>query len=101
MAGKPVEFHPEAIAEAEAAVDWYLHRSRRAAEGFILELERAVDAITKGPERWPIFQGNFRRHPLRRFPFLIISRQLSNSNQVIAVAHGRRRPGYWQSRSAK
>ena len=67
MAGKPVEFHPEAIAEAEAAVDWYLHRSRRAAEGFILELERAVDAITKGPERWPIFQGNFRRHPLRRF----------------------------------
>ena len=101
MTGKPVDFHPEAFAEAGEAANWYRERSPRAASDFLRELERAVQAISDAPERWPIFKGNFRRYPLPRFPFLLIYRQLSNSIQVIAVAHGRRRPAYWQSRSAK
>jgi hypothetical protein len=29
MSGKPVEFHPEVLAEAEAALRWYRERSAR------------------------------------------------------------------------
>ena len=53
MGAKPVEFHPEALAEAEAALAWYGERSSGAAEGFLTELERAVEAISEAPDRWP------------------------------------------------
>ena len=47
MSGKPVEFHPEALAEAEAAVVWYRERSFRAAEAFTDELTKAVARATE------------------------------------------------------
>ena len=99
MSGKPVEFHPEALAEAEAAVAWYRERSLRAAKMFVSELERAVTAISEAPYRWPLFQAGCRRLPLRRFPYLVVYREKPRSIEVLAVAHGRRRPGYWRSRS--
>jgi hypothetical protein len=49
MSGKPVEFRPEAFAEAEAAVARYRERSVRAAEVFVSHLERAMVAISKAP----------------------------------------------------
>ena len=45
-----VGFHPEAIAEAAAAVQWYQERSEEAAVAFIEELERAVGSIAEAPE---------------------------------------------------
>ena len=38
MSHVPVEFDPEAIAEAKEAFHWYAKRSQRAADGFIAEL---------------------------------------------------------------
>ncbi len=70
MSGKPVEFHHEAAAEAEAALAWYRERSPRAAGAFVSELERAIDAISETPQRWPLFPEGYRRYPLLRFPFL-------------------------------
>jgi plasmid stabilization system protein ParE len=99
MSGKPIEFHPEAFAEAEAVVAWYRERSLRAAEAFVSELERAIAAISEAPRRWPFFQADCRRFPLRRFPYLVIYRERAQSIEVLAVAHGRRRPGYWRPRT--
>lgn len=101
MSGKPVEFHPEALTEAEATVVWYRERSLRAAEGFISELEKGVRAVVKAPRRWPIFEAGCRRYPLRRFPYLLIYRETARSIEVLAVAHGHRRPGYWRSRKTR
>jgi plasmid stabilization system protein ParE len=53
MPAKRVEFHPEAALEAEAALEWYRQRSERAAQEFLRELEKAVDAIIRAPERYP------------------------------------------------
>jgi plasmid stabilization system protein ParE len=99
MSGKPVEFHPEALAEAEAAVAWYRERSPRAAEAFADEVAKAVASISEAPQRWPIFDAGFRRFPLRRFPYLVVYREKLLSIEVLALAHGRRRPGYWRTRS--
>ncbi len=38
MARQPVEFHPEAIAEARAAFEWYRQRSEGAAAAFLTKL---------------------------------------------------------------
>ena len=53
MAQLPVDIHPEAIAEAQAAYRWYRERNRNAAAAFLAELDRAVKAISEDPARWP------------------------------------------------
>lgn len=98
MPGKPVEFHPEALEEAEAAICWYRERSDPAAAGFKQELERAV-AVAEAPQRWPAGVAGTRRFVLRRYPVCLVCRERPSSVQIIAVAHGRRRPGYWRDRS--
>lgn len=98
MSGKPVEFHPEALAEAEAALAWYLERSSRAAEVFLGELEKGIEAVSEGPHRWLKYEHGCRRYPLLRLPYLLVYRETAVSIQILAVAHGRRRPGYWRAR---
>jgi plasmid stabilization system protein ParE len=46
----PIDYHPEARLEADAAFDWYRKRSPRAAERFCLELEKAHAAIQDTPQ---------------------------------------------------
>jgi len=99
MTRKVVEFHPVAAAEAEAAVGWYRERSVRVAEAFLAEIERAAATIAESPERWPLFGAEARRYPLHRFPFWVIYRAKGEVIQVLAVAHARRKPGYWRPRS--
>jgi plasmid stabilization system protein ParE len=46
---RPVVFHPAALAEAEAATEWYRQRSERAAARFLDELDRAIQQISSDP----------------------------------------------------
>jgi plasmid stabilization system protein ParE len=99
MTARQVEIHPEALAEAEAALDWYAERSSHAPVMFMEELDKAIESIVDAPKRWPIFDDDCRRFPLFRFPYFIVYHEKSESLiQILAVAHGRRRPGYWHSR---
>jgi plasmid stabilization system protein ParE len=98
MPGLPVVFHPEAVEEAQAARQWYLMRSQSAADSFLAELDHGIESISEAPERWPLFKHGTRRYLFHRFPFQLIYRVMDDRIQVVAVAHGRRRPGYWKSR---
>jgi plasmid stabilization system protein ParE len=93
-----VGFHPEALEESAAAKRWYRERSDAAAEAFVPEIDRAVDLIGEAPDRWPLHIRGTRRFVLRRFPFTIIFRAAPTGAEILAVAHGRRRPGYWKHR---
>jgi plasmid stabilization system protein ParE len=99
MSGIPVGLHPEAVEEAEAAIIWYANRSKRAAQRFVGELEAAIAAITESPDRWPEFDCGTRRVILRCFPYLVIYRVQPDRVEILAVAHGRRRPSYWRGRA--
>jgi hypothetical protein len=35
---------------------------------------------------------------LRRFPFAIVYREKQDAIQILAIAHGHRRPKYWKRR---
>lgn len=98
MASKKVEFHEDAALEYEAAFEWYLERSILAASKFAAALNRAMDMIVKAPDRWPEGSYGTRRFLLQRFPFAIVYRELPVVIQVLAIAHTRRRPGYWKQR---
>jgi plasmid stabilization system protein ParE len=92
-----LELHPEAIADAREARLWYAERSPDAADAFMSELDRALASIAEAPMRWPVKAGA-RRYVMRRFPFVLVYRVSGSIVEVVAVAHGRRRPGYWKSR---
>jgi len=100
MSLRHVDIHPEAIAEAQAANLWYRERSASAAEAYLVELDLAVEAIAENPEMWPRYVHGTRRYIFHRFPFYLVYRETAGRLEIIAVAHGRRKPGYWRKRIA-
>jgi plasmid stabilization system protein ParE len=98
MASKAVEFHEEASLEYASAFEWYFERNEPVASRFATELNRAIALIAEAPQRWPASVHCTRRYLLQRFPFAIVYRELPSIIQVLAVAHGHRRPGYWKER---
>jgi len=98
VAKSSVIFHPAALLEAEAARHWYNERNPAAARGFLSELAHAVAQVSEAPDQWPRFSAGTRRYVFPRFPFSLIYRIRGTALDVIAIAHHRRKPGYWQSR---
>ncbi|MCE7902468.1 MAG: type II toxin-antitoxin system RelE/ParE family toxin [Gammaproteobacteria bacterium PRO9] len=94
----PVRFHPAAAEEVENARSWYAERNASVAAAFRAELDRAILAISGNPLRWPRSYDSYRRFPMRAFPFNIIYAARPDFVEVMAVAHYRRKPGYWISR---
>jgi toxin ParE1/3/4 len=87
--------------------DWELSEGagRYAEEGsaalglaFVDEFERALDLLCAYPQLGTLWRRGRRRFPLRRFPYSIIYYIKGEELRVIAVAHHRRRPGYWAGR---
>jgi plasmid stabilization system protein ParE len=95
---REVEYLREALEEAETAARWYAERSPAAAAAFSEEIDAAESAIARLPNAWPRFDHGTRRYLLRRFPFSVIYRVEPTRILIVAVAHGRRRPGHWKSR---
>lgn len=95
---RELEYLDEALAEAIAAARWYAERSATAAAAFSSEIDEAESAIVRLPDAWPRFDHDTRRYLLRRFPFSVVYRVEAARIVIVAVAHGRRRPGYWKSR---
>jgi plasmid stabilization system protein ParE len=66
--------------------------------GFHEELRQAVDAVAASPETWPRYGRRARRYVFPRYPFSLIYIVRDDVIEVVAVAHDRRRTGYWRSR---
>lgn len=93
-------FLPAARREFDAAHDWYAERSVLAAEGFALEVERVARAIAEAPELGRVVRvrrdgSAIRARPCRSYPYLVAWCTRGDVRVILAVAHTRRRPGYW------
>jgi plasmid stabilization system protein ParE len=96
----PVEIwlHPAAEDEANEIYDWYFDRSPVAAASFRVQLDRTIALIAEAPTRPALYRYGARRMKMRRFPVLVVYRVLEDGVEVIAISHGKRRPGYWRNR---
>ena len=98
-------FHPEARAEFVADVDWYDGREPGLGERFESAVRGAIDEVVGAPEAWPLWPG-WSREPLVRsrgvsgFPYRVVYFAVGDLLTVVAVAHEKRRPGYWRDRTA-
>jgi plasmid stabilization system protein ParE len=95
---KPVGFLPEAEQEMLEAASYYESQAAGLGEDYLSEIERAVASIAESPNTWPIIGGKLRRRLVRRFPFGILYSVEPEEIVIIAVAHLRRKPGYWRER---
>ena len=93
-----VSFHPAAREELRQARAWYEERSPLSALAFATEITRAVKQIAEAPTRYPLAEYGTRRIILHRFPFSLVYRATQTEVVIVAVAHQKRRPGYWTGR---
>jgi len=98
MTAQDFYLHPAAIDEAEVAASWYREHSPRAAKRFVDELNQVIDRIRQAPRRWPRSTNGTRKLNLPCFPFAVVYWETEDRIRILAVAHGRRRPGYWKHR---
>jgi plasmid stabilization system protein ParE len=94
-----VAFHPKATRDVAEASDWYSQRSKRTSERFIFELDHVLHVISDHPELFETFGLGCRRALFRRFPYFVVYRFTAATIEVLAVAHAKRRPGFWRDRA--
>jgi plasmid stabilization system protein ParE len=100
---KPVRVEPEAKQELAAAAGWYEEQREGLGLELLAEVDAVFTAIARAPSRFPLYprvanELGVRRAAARRFPYSIAFIELPNVVRVVAVAHERRRPGYWVGR---
>jgi plasmid stabilization system protein ParE len=94
-----LEILPAAAEEAREAARWYAARNLVAAAGFEVEVRRAFAEIAAAPHTWPTHLEGTRRFLLERFPYEVVFLLRTDRVLVIAIAHCKRRPGYWRERA--
>lgn len=84
--------------EFDLALDFYLRRSPSAAAAFIDAFESAKIQIAAFPSSGAAVPPGARRILLGQFPYKLVYRIEGDEIVVYAVAHQRRKPGYWRRR---
>ena len=93
-----VEFHSAAEEELRAASTFYARRREGLGQELADEVQSACELLAEYPTIGRKIDQIHRVIPLRRFPFSLFYRVQGSLIQIIAVAHDRKRPGYWRSR---
>lgn len=100
MAVRAVDFHPLAAQQLRAAYRWYALRSPAAAQRFRLAVDRVIQRLAAGAEQGSPYRQLYRWMRLSRFPYLLYYEiRDPQPVRIYAVAHVRRRPGYWLRRT--
>ena len=95
----PIDYLPGARRDFDDSFDWYSERSAQAAIRFADAVDASLLQVAADPTRFVGTDGVHRECPVKKFPFRIIYRLAENRVLVVAVAHAKRRPGYWKDRT--
>jgi len=96
-----VGFDPDARAEFLATVEYYETCQTGLGRRFREAVELKIGHIGEMPFRFRVLHPPFRRCLVPQFPYSIIFTIEPTFILVIAVAHAKRKPGYWQDRITK
>jgi toxin ParE1/3/4 len=97
---KPVIIHREAKAELDEAIGWYNDKQDGLGLDLQEEVENAVVRIERDSGVGASYRNtDFRFCHVKRFPYILYYLELDDYLWVAAIAHERRRPGYWRKRS--
>jgi toxin ParE1/3/4 len=98
-----VRYHPEALAELRAEVNWYEARGSGLGHLFEVAADEVVDTVLEWPESGAIWPGwenipAVRSRRVAGFPIRLVYLVQPSELVVLAFAHDKRLPGYWRER---
>ena len=85
-------------AELREAVKYYEDKRLGLGLDFALEVEASVESVRRFPERSRPRNDGTRRYLIQRFLYIVVYLFLNDHVWIIALAHCKRRPGYWSAR---
>ena len=92
-------YHPQAIRELYEAAESYETERPGLGDRFGAEVEDILRLIAAAPNGGTGWRGTrARTWRVAKFPFLVVYAIEPDAIVVVAVAHTKRRPGYWLSR---
>jgi plasmid stabilization system protein ParE len=94
---KPIRLRSEAELEIEQAFEFYLRESSRIADRFLKQIS-ASQENSEEPTTLSPYTKNTRRRILGSFPFSVIHQEKEEVILIVAIAHAKRREGYWTKR---
>ena len=94
---------PEAEEELAAAAEWYEARRPGLGVELVASIDGAFEEILAAPLSCAVWWPNrpYRKKIIRRFPYVIFFTLDDGAVIVVAIAHARRRPGYWVGRTTR
>jgi plasmid stabilization system protein ParE len=96
---KPVRLRRIAKRDLREAVSWYRARDPQLASRFLDEVYKTLAMIEQFPlTGGPVFGINepqTRQLPVDNFPYQVVFRRLKLRTAILAIAHERKKPGYW------
>lgn len=97
----PVRTGKPAGVELREAVRWYEHRRAGLGAELLDAVSAALSLIATNPTAGASLSedGLTRRVLMARFPYQVVYRIRPAEIVIVAVAHLKRRPGYWKNRS--
>ncbi len=94
-----VEFLEEAEKELFDAALWYESKEIGLGKRFRDEVASVIDSIVTNPLLWREQSGGYRRVNCPVFPYYIPFFIREEKLIIAAIAHDRRNPGYWKTRT--
>lgn len=92
-----IQWHPDALAEADAATEFYRAKRRGLAQRFLGGLEEALRRVEQHPHIYREIKPGIRKCRIKAFPYALVFRD-GSTIEIVAVVHIRQEPGYWRGR---
>jgi toxin ParE2 len=97
----PIRLRKIAKRDLREAITWYRTRDPELANRFLDEVYKVLGLLERFPNTGgPVFgvdDPETRQLPVDTFPYQVVFRRLNYRIAVLAIAHERKKPGYWNS----
>jgi hypothetical protein len=98
--GDVLRFHPDVPSDVSHALQWYGNITAPLAERFRQSLDSRFDDIAARPESFAFAFENVRFGRVRRFPYLVLFREVGEVVQILGGFHTASDPAKWRLRGS-
>ena len=96
---KPIQLRRVAKRDLREAAEWYRERDPDLASRFLDEVYKVLGMLQRFPNTGgPVFgirDPETRQLPVDNFPYQVVFKRHPDRIAVLAIAHERKLPGYW------
>lgn len=89
---------PEVEHDLAEAYAWYENRQPGLGEEFLTRVDAAIRTIRRNPEAHPTVHKSYRRALIRRFPYAVFYKDVTDTITIYCVFHTARDPKKWRKR---